>query len=112
MASTSSIILLNSQSFNPSAQSPAPWKTPYLRNKLLEISKSLVVAFVALTETWLKSYISDAQIDIEFYNFKRCDRDARRGGGVMLYMHDSIPILMYKNMMIKSHKYLFVVLIP
>ena len=63
-----------------------------MRNKLLEISKSRVVPFVALTETWLKSYISDSQIDIEYYNDKLCDRDARRGGGVMLYMHDSIPI--------------------
>ena len=92
MASTSSIILLNTQSCNPSAQSTARWKIPYLRNKLQEISKSRVIPFIALTETWLKSYISDAQIDIEHYNVTRCDRDARRGGGVMLYTHESIPI--------------------
>ena len=91
MASTSSIVLLNTQCCNPSAQSPARWKIPYLRDKLQEISESRVVPFIALTETWLKSYISDAQIDIEHFNVYRSDRDARRGGGVMLYTHESIP---------------------
>ena len=79
----------------------------------LGISKSRVVPFIALTEIWLKSDISDAQIDIYHYNIKRCDRDARTGGGVMLYNAWLNSYYWCKqNMMIKCHKYLFVDLIP
>ena len=47
---------------------------------------------MALTETWLKSYIQDAQITIPGYNLFRCDRSARVGGGVALYSHEKLPI--------------------
>ena len=63
-----------------------------MRNKVHEISKSRVIPFIAITETWLKPYLNDSQIDIEHYNVKRCDRSTRRGGGVLLYTHESIPI--------------------
>ena len=63
-----------------------------MRNKVQEISKSRVIPFIAITETWLKPYLNDSQIDIEHYNVKRCDRSTRRGGGVLLYTHESIPI--------------------
>ena len=47
--------------------------------------------FMALTETWLESHISDAQIYIKNYVVSRCDRYGR-GGGVCLYTHNDIPI--------------------
>lgn len=54
--------------------------------------KSRVVPFIALTETWLKSHITNAQMEIENYTINRCDRGTRIGGGVALYSHNSIPV--------------------
>ena len=51
-----------------------------------------VIPFIALTETWLKSYIADAQVAIPGYITSRCDRDKRVGGGVLLYSHEDIPL--------------------
>ena len=85
-------MLLNVQSLNPSARSSSRWKLPYIRNKVLQKTKHIPVPFIALTETWLKPYIHDAQLDLENYNISRCDRSTRVGGGVLLYSHDSIPI--------------------
>ena len=50
--------------------------------------------FIALTETWLKSYISDAQLHIPGYVVSRSDREKRVGGGVLLYSHTNIPVSM------------------
>ena len=79
---------------NPSARSKTRWKLPYLRNELLKYtSRKLPLQFIAITETWLKSYITDGQIDIEHYNVSRSDRSTRTGrGGVLLYSHESVPI--------------------
>ena len=49
------------------------------------------MAFLAITETWLEPYISDAQVHIENYTLSRCDRSGR-GGGVCLYTHINTPI--------------------
>ena len=48
--------------------------------------------FIALTETWLKSYITDAQLHVPGYLVSRSDRDSRVGGGVLLYSHINIPV--------------------
>ena len=93
MGSYSSGLLLNIQSMNPSARSQCRWKIPYLAN--LEINKRSStnhIPFVALTETWLKSYVEDAQIEIEDYNIHRCDRKLRTGSRVILYTNDSLQI--------------------
>ena len=50
------------------------------------------IPFIALTETWLKPYITDAMVDIEGYNVFRSDRSTRTGGGVLWYCHERIPI--------------------
>lgn len=50
------------------------------------------VPFMAISETWLKSYITDAQIKIDNYNSLRSDRSKRKGGGSLLYIHDSLLI--------------------
>ena len=57
-----------------------------------EISKNHSLPFIALTETWLKSYISDAQLHVPGYLVSRSDRDTRVGGGVLLYSHINIPV--------------------
>ena len=45
---------------------------------------------MAITETWLNSSITDAQIEITGYNTVRSDRIHRRGGGVLLYIQSSL----------------------
>ena len=88
-----SIWLLNIQSFNPSANSTSKWKLSYLKDCLnKERANYHVVPFVAFTETWLKSYTDDAQLDIPGYNLNRCDRGARVGGGVLLYCYEQLRI--------------------
>lgn len=52
----------------------------------------LSLPFIALTETWLKSYIHDSQLEITNYNLFRSDRSTRVGGGVLLYTHEKLPI--------------------
>ena len=47
---------------------------------------------IAITETWLKGYITDAQVSITGYNVYRSDRDIRLGGGCLLYIHDRLIV--------------------
>ena len=54
--------------------------------------KNHALPFIALTETWLKSYIADAQLHIPGYCISRCDRNKRVGGGVLLYSHEDLTI--------------------
>ena len=75
---------------NPSARSRCAWKIPYLKG--IVDSSSHCIPFVALTETWLKPYVQDAQISLGNYNILRCDRSTRSGGGVVLYTHQDLPI--------------------
>ena len=71
---------------------------PQLANELCnERRKNHTVPFVALTETWLKSYVEDAQLEIPGYNLYRCDRRARVGGEVAFYSHEKLPITNVKT---------------
>ena len=98
MVEYSSIWLLNIHSCNPGSHSTSRWKVPQLANELSnERRKNHTVPFVALTETWLKSYVEDAQLEIPGYSLYRCDRGARVGGGVALYSHEKLPITNVKT---------------
>ena len=57
-----------------------------------ERARNHSLPFVALTETWLKPYMSDAQLHVPGYTISRCDRSGRVGGGVLLYSHINIPV--------------------
>jgi hypothetical protein len=74
---------------NPSASSNTKWKLPYLYN-LLDQDINCSFPILALTETWLKSYITDAQIHLPGYDIIRDDRSSRKGGGVLLYISDQL----------------------
>ena len=90
----SSLLLLNARSMNPSAQSDCRWKLSDLVGYVDDIlwSKRLF-PFIAITESWLKSYNSDAQLKISGYSLSQSDQSKRTGGGVMLYSLSSIPVL-------------------
>ena len=87
-----SIWLLNIQSLSPSASSNSRWKLCELRSNILEQqNKGNVIPFIAITETWLDSHITDAQVNIPSYIVSRSDRGGR-GGGVLLFSLEKITL--------------------
>ena len=50
------------------------------------------VPFMGITETWLKGYITDAQVQIKNYSSFRSDRVNRHHGGAMVYVHNSYTV--------------------
>ena len=77
---------------NPSASSTSRWKVQELEACIEEKNDELFVPFIALTETWLRPHISDAQVHISGYDLVRSDHRKRKGGGVLLYVSNHFPI--------------------
>ena len=46
---------------------------------------------IGITESWANNDITDAELGLEGYVMFRKDRKGRRGGGVLLYIKESIP---------------------
>ena len=46
---------------------------------------------ICITESWTNKAITDAELGLEGYVMFRKDRMGRRGGGVLLYVKDTIP---------------------
>ena len=46
---------------------------------------------IGITESWANNDITDAELGLESYAMFRKDRAGRRGGGVLLYIKDTIP---------------------
>ena len=89
----SSMLLLNAQSINPSAPSKSKWKVRAIQSIIIEEkAKNHSIPFIGITESWLKSYISDAQVNIPGYIVSRSDRSGRLGRGALLYSHINLPI--------------------
>ena len=72
---------------NPSAKSLCKWKLPYISENFLHNSNTNI-PILGISESWLKSYITDAQIHIKEYVPIRSDRSIRKGGGAILYIHE------------------------
>ena len=83
-------MFLNIQGFTPDANSVQYWKYDYMSNLILTSDK--FYPFIGITETWLKPKNSKAQVEIPEYNVHRSDRMIRDRGGVLLYVHQSIPV--------------------
>ena len=86
----SNMFLLNGQSVSPAATSTSRWKIPFIQKMLAD--ESYLPPFIAITESWLKGYIKDAQVNMENYQALRSDRPDRVGGGCLLYVHDQLVI--------------------
>ena len=84
----SAFYALNAQCLSPKATSTTRWKIPYISEHILN-SKDRFVPFMGITETWLKGYITDAQVHIENYSVFRSNREMRKNGGALLYVHNS-----------------------
>ena len=74
---------------SPAAKSVSKWKIPYLVDTILDPCQ-LDIPFFGITETWLKSYITDAQVDIPNYYILRSDRSGRTRGGAALYIQQCL----------------------
>ena len=46
---------------------------------------------IVIIESWANNDITDAELGLESYVMFRKDRIGRRGGGVLLYIKDTIP---------------------
>ena len=46
---------------------------------------------IGITESWANNYITDAEMGLEGYVMFRKDRMWKRGGGVLLYIKETIP---------------------
>ena len=86
-------MLLNVQGFNPGGSSKTKWKIGSLQKEIeSRTSSGWIPAIIALTETHLKPRVEKAQLQIPNYDVRRSDRRLRKNGGVLLYIHNEIPI--------------------
>ena len=85
---SSSLLLLNARSLSPAGDNCH--KLSLLKDILKDSGTPAVT--VAVTETWLKGYISDAQVAIPGYDIFRSDRVNRVGGGCALYVNSSLAV--------------------
>ena len=79
---------------DPSAHSASKFKLCDFIEEYLSTAENqkCSIPFIAISESWLKPFISDAQIAIPDYEVTRQDRVRRPHGGVLLYVHNSLPI--------------------
>ena len=71
------------------------WNVQSLYNKTEQIRHMLDaegnhIHILGVTETWLNNSRTDSEIAIYGYNLERCDRTECHGGGVALYVHESV----------------------
>ena len=83
--------MFNIQGMSPAATSKSRWKIPYLQDRYI-INCEEDIPFIALTETWLKPHITDAQIALPNYSVVRSDRKKSERGGTLIYIRDDIPV--------------------
>ena len=64
-----------------------------LVNKIDEVRAALLDAkrptVLGMSETWLNDTISDGEVSISSFSIYRKDRKGRRGGGILVYVHNS-----------------------
>ena len=66
-----------------------------IRNKLAELQHLInqhKPAVIGITESWCDSTISDAEISLNGYSLYRKDRLVGTGGGVLLYVDESLSV--------------------
>ena len=85
--------MLNAGGFNPGARSNTRWKKDVLNHEILSLrEKGVSVPFIGITESWLRDFHLDAQIQLPGYQCIRADRVGRQGGGSLLYVDEGVPI--------------------
>ena len=72
------------------------------KNELKVIVEDIDPHIIGITESWANEDISDAELGLTGYVMFRRDRIGRRGGGVVLYVKESIQA--YKNKTVKGSR--------
>ena len=78
------LLVLNIQNMCPNALSSCNYKRAELESLITDSGEEAPVKFIAVTETWLEAYHTDAQVNISGFNVSRSDRINRTGGDVLL----------------------------
>ena len=86
----SKLYVLNGEGISPKATSLSRWKITHISDILHETGS--FIPFMSITETWLKGYITDSQVEIPDFNVYRADRSAIKRGGALLYVHNSLIV--------------------
>ena len=86
----SKFYVLNGEGISPKATSSSRWKITHISDILHETG--CFIPFMSITETWLKGYITDSQVEIPDFNVYRADRSAIKRGGALLYVHNSLIV--------------------
>jgi len=68
------------------------WKIPFIDEHIIREENALSTPILAITESWLKPYMTDAQISLTGYKCLRADRPNRKGGGCLLYVTESLLV--------------------
>ena len=79
--------MMNIEGVDPSAHSTSETKLETFIEEHINNSVPIATFF----ESWLKNHISDAQVAIPDFEIIRQDRKNRPRGGVILYVHNSLP---------------------
>ena len=61
------------------------------KNELNIMVDEIKPHIIGITESWAHNDIADAELGLEGYVMFRKDRMGRRGGGVLLYIKETIP---------------------
>ena len=61
------------------------------KNELNNMVHEIKPHIIGITESWANNDITDAELGLEGYVMFRKDRIGRRGGGVLLYIKETIP---------------------
>ena len=84
------MVILNIQGMSVDAKAKSSWKIQYLRDFLN--SYDTYIPIICITETWLKTYSSRAQIKLPSYTPYHSDKQSRARGGCITYVHEDIAI--------------------
>ena len=63
------------------------------RNHLIQVRELVVdekLDILTLSETWLNSSTTNAEVKIQKYNIYRLDRKQKKGGGVCIYVRNDL----------------------
>ena len=75
------------------------------RNELNIMVEDIDPHIIGIIESWATPDISDAELGMRGYVMFRKDRLGRRGGGVILYIKESIQKIKYKQIMWKTYRH-------
>ena len=81
-------------------------------NELEVVAKMQEIDIVCITETWLEDKIPNEAIDCLGMNLCRLDRTSGAGGGVAVFINDTIPFKVREDLISKSFECIWITIRP